>query len=485
MLVPRRIIHIPARKIILDLALRSGSPDREAVCPYNGRRNDFMHNLAGDARYAHMESLPFLDMQADFLSEKVKPISIHTSRTKEEFDAIQNYNVNLEDIDESWVYKYFDNIMYRLKEHNANTVKKAASLIEETNWWADTEDSGVIHTEKDDQIRETNYSALDLMKWSEKIPYLLRRLHERSKECSIGIFSLLVSYEKIRKKREHNVGTAREAKASEVLAAGVYFMNKQGFLTTRVLENKGNKWNPIWRWIQGRDGFRDDYFYNAMELLDILDRLEIDIKNEDPFNYQEDFISKLDVSHIIDNRDFMLQGRNFLNKKSIQELKRMPLENYGRVVEEERNESRVIYINNLMQEFIDYNNPNYIDKRTNMIDSIMLFIAIYNVKMKTKINLAKKAVRNGVYMESPRIPVLIDVRPILTNKEIPQSEFLVHSAFINTCGYLVLDYYDDGFYYLDIETALAYIKDSFYEIDRHKRYGTNFRFGTWKGPAQQ
>ena len=483
MLVTKSLIPLPSRKIIVDLALRNGLPDKEAVCPYKGRANYFNKYTIGDPRYSHLPAIKFFELQADFDANKIKPDhGPYTKRQPGEKDALDNYLIRLEDIDESWVIKYFENKVYGLKINNDNSLKLALMEIEDVRSWMDESDSDIMYTEKDMQVRDVGYSASELLKWEEKLPYLLKRLHEVSKSREIGIISLLIAYEKTRRDREYNKGTARNPKPTETINAGVYKMTRDGRLSVPPRENKGDKWNYMWKWIQGYEEYRDDYFYDAMEFLDILERLDIDIKNEDPFNYQEEFISKLEITYVPKNKNLMLRGRRVLNQRSVMEIKRMPLENYGKEVERIEFTNRLLDIENLVQQFLDYGNESYINKSRNKIDDIIRFMAMYNYKMGTDIQLSRKTVKEGIYMDSARIPFLFDVRVILTNKELPVADALIYKAFLHTSGYLILDVKTLGFYYLDIETALDYLQDNLSSNDLSARYGNNQKYGTWKGP---
>ena len=51
------------------------------------------------------------------------------------------------------------------------------------------------------------------------------------------------------------------------------------------------------------------YFADAVELIRVCEVLGIDIRNEDPRDYQKDDIAKLKVTYISKNRDYLSGSR--------------------------------------------------------------------------------------------------------------------------------------------------------------------------------
>jgi hypothetical protein len=469
MLVTKSLIPIPSRKVIVDLALRNGSPERGSTCPYNGRAR-FVYEQTKDFA-GSVIGLLSKPATADYNAHKQKPVpGPYRQRDSAEVERTVEYLTKLEDIDASWVYKYFENAVIGIKINAMNSIKEERKKHQEQRTFEDME--GDLVSEADLLIEKPKYSYVDVLSWKEKVPYIIKRLHEKSKSCGVSIMSLLIAYERVLR-----ANPGKDPKPTQVLEEGVYKMEKSGKISLRIMINKGPFHDHAMKWIRGQEGHVDSYLKDAMELLDICERLDIDIRNEDAEEYQEDYINSLTVLYITKNRDFFSSQSRSLNTAVLKELKQVVLDDYNkRTVTDQKLDWRLI-TGSKMQKFLDSDNP-AIDRNQNKEQEILIFMSLHDISKNVDSRIGRKRTRDGFYLNNGSNPLLIDVTDITLD---PNPNYQKVSALLHSSGYLVLVTNTKQLYYLDIVTAIQYQNDfNQKQVRDHKRYERNQKFGKWE-----
>jgi hypothetical protein len=463
----RRLIMMPAKKVITDLVSRNGFPDDDSVSPYKGQAKEFSRQFAlGEIP---VSALALIDSQADYNADKQQPgFGVYMPEVIRSGVHARRF----EEIDESYVVQYLKNVITGIKINRNNSIREENRRVRELNVMEDSDGDFVEVSATLEERYEI--SATDMQKYMEKLPYLLKRLHDKSKESGISLLSLLIAYEKAKKSvvlKNHDV------KPGEILAEGVYFMSSSGNITTRVTENK-HKVHEVWmKWIRGYEEFRDSYFYDAMELLNICDALKLSIAEEDPLEYQEDFISSLAITYIAKNREVVLRGCRPVNRSMLAELKTVTLGDYKRTQAEP---VKVFDIKKLarrkMQRFLGTSDENINSEQLRDRDVLSFTLALES-KTEQQIKISHAHTSDGFYMSDRTNPIIVDVSCIYGDTDRNKAECIIH-----TSGYLVLLSDTVEMYYMDIKLALEYIGDIMFGDPsvKNKRYSNGKSFGKWE-----
>lgn len=287
----------PARSLLEDLVLRTGLPTTESLSPYSGMQHVLFDQFKGRLSSVDLQFVfDRLREEDDYDADKQRPVA---GPWRLERTSSNAYLRRMEDIDESWVQKYLENVLTGIKINRSGGIREYESSNRETRTLTDSEGSSVDEGEL--LIGSYDYTPMDVTKAADKLPYLLKRMFDKSLQLGISAMSLIIAYEKARRQSDA-VGGVRPR---HILGNTVYYMNANGQLDGVLpsTANSGKKFPPACDWILGKD--RDSYFQDAMELLDVCDTLGIDITQEDPQDYQAEQIQKLKITYITKNREYL------------------------------------------------------------------------------------------------------------------------------------------------------------------------------------
>lgn len=471
-------ILLPTKKLIVELALRNGSASSESPSPYDGCLSytmDLLNKLTGGKGDFVGSYYALLDQQPDYNADKQCPVEgEYDSQTYIEETKPSEYEPStgkeayylrrLEDIDRSWVLQYIGNVIYGAVFNQSQSVKKFEKDNSTVSILIDEEDGEVIQASELLVEGDGDYSAIEVAKACEKIPYLLRRLHDKSKQLHISVISLLIAYEKAKRAvaLDHQMNSRRSENIQprHLLREGVYSMNVDGSLGGRLgadANNRSKYFKDAKMWLFGVEGYVDEYYNDAVELLHYYDVMDIDITNEDPATYQEDYISQLTILYISSNREYVQRKRNGFHKEVYNALKEIPLEFYEQPQEEEQDEYDII--ENTMNVF---NSSSFMSiERSNDFDehgpnlsnfvkkSINTFFGFFNVVYKASYNPNKMIQHNGFYFTKMETPLMLDLS-YFTGFDL----VLVHSS-----GYLVKKTESHRTLCLDVQVATEALSD--------------------------
>ena len=429
--------------------------------------------------------------QNDYNADKQRPVSgpyiKRTSRSGE-------YNRRLEDIDESWVRKYVTDAVTGLK------IRKSGGLREYRRSHAETrviENGEGERVEESDLLLEygnTSYRPMDVATAKSKLPYLLKRLHDKSVELRTSVLSLIRAY-------EIASSGGRKPMPKDILAATVYQMGADGTITGKFpgTANSGKVFPKARAWIAGE--FPDSYFDDAMELLRVCDVLGIDIRNEDPREFQADTIEKMRVTYISRNREY-LSGARSRNHSVLNDLACLSISDYS--IHQERKYRETQEIQDVLQAVSDCES-NELRHRLECLapdgDFDLFFrayagLVTFRVRKADLISASNTAHRKGIkYAENLLMPVLQDF--IVRDGFLYDPGNMAHPRIFHmkvlpgiypatTDGRVILHISGTAFLitrgnrlrFLDICTLAQYISDAKDGIT-DSTYGKNHKLGWW------
>lgn len=496
MLIDTRVLKIPSRRILEDLALRTGFPDREAVVPYNGMMDVTKEQFPHYYPAALLELLKSRQAYLDYDALKSNPDVGQYYKGRGPATNFDKLVVSrFEDIHPSWVREYLKNILTGFKLNNTFSINE----FERNNILRfmdeDSEDGGFSDKSENLSESEGSMSVEELEAYHEKLPYLLKRLHEKSKKVGISLISIVIAYEKAKRKLNIERAMNKQAKQSTnvppsyMKSAGVYLMGSNGYIQGEI-PNTDHKYGKWLRWVKGLDhetAEEAEYYDNAMELLSICERLSIDIKKEDAKDFEESFISTLTITYVSSNKDINKR----LNSSIFKRLGRASTSTYG-IVEATENESKAMLKNNMAKERASRFTLSRVPEISRMRDSRnvedsmrLLSVLLQNLHGKEYESISSKtSLSHNFYMKSSNEFMVFPVSSICVFKEDKELMFKPHrEAIMHSSGFLILLYGNTELFFLDYERAIEYAK---YVLtggnieDRDVKFGTA-NFGTWKG----
>jgi hypothetical protein len=403
--------------------------------------------LAKQIKDLNPEYLELLSGVKDYTSDMLQPRPGPYVKAP---NTDKQYLRKLEEIDESWVRSYLINAIIGLKLNRRDGVREYETGNRETLLLQGTD--GKTTEEKALLVQERKHTPEEIMVAVKKLPYLLKRLHLASIEKGIGLLSLIISYERAKDFIERT-DTRRSPDAPlypaprHIMQECVYSMAAYGTLYEHlnISHNSTKHLPPALKWIQGIQGYRDTYFESAMELLNVCETLDIDIKAEDPHDYQQEFIDKLVVTHVASN------------------------ERYAPDTVKPRTKSDLIQ--NTMQMYLDFsvNNENVPGET-----SIARFLALYNEAMNSTYDLRKCFTVDGFIYVSRGCPLQLDVSWLCRHESVKRT------ALIHADGVAVLCTASNWFYYQTVDVLSDYIKVYVKGKAQASSFAHNTKYGTWR-----
>lgn len=440
----------PAKTLLEDLVSRIGSPTTQSLSPYDGMRRVYQEQHLDN--YSEELVLDLLKGCPDYNPASQKPIAgpyVPASEKPSNAPTLQR----LEDIDASWVAQYLRDALIGLKIRNCNSLKEYKYQNQEVYMFRSNDGEGFV-SPADQLVEYHQYTPITVLEACAKLPYLLKRLQDKSIMLRVSVMSLIIAYEKAKRIQP-------DPKPSQILRMGVYQVDGNGNLFDYCMPdsaNSGRVFPAARSWIAGRDP--DPYFYDALELLQVCTVLGIDITQEDPTVFTPEFIENLKVTYISKNRNY-LQGctrvnGNVLNKLST--LQVTPLQPPAA-----KPYTRLDVIEDTIQAILEAQSASQL-----MLDEpakpeiINNFLAAYAAHTNgVPLTYEDFITRDGfLYRKSaPNTVYQVLVKEFL-RRPSPPSDLQTVAAIIHTSGYAFLISKDARVIYVSLATLTHYIKGS-------------------------
>lgn len=317
MLIITNPIRLYGRKVVTDLALRSGCVNANSFSASNGLAS-LVDKMWSEPTFASKEAL-FQD-QVDFDADLIQPhfTEYDYDAETEEFERETPYNPavdktdfdryyrRLEEIAEDYLEKYVCNLVYTIcrlsggaKAFNYKHAVAPTLFDVEDNTateLADLETDGQKDAWSEGAINE----ALTRM------PYVLKRLHNLSRYTGIHMLSFVSSYIVAREKnqRMRMAGSTRLLKRNAVISENVWACDRMGNATHKIaVSNKNLKAYEMFDWIEGEVDKYQAYKEDVTNFMHYVKVLNIDI-TDDMQKYGQEFVSKLSVTTLTPNTQY-------------------------------------------------------------------------------------------------------------------------------------------------------------------------------------
>jgi hypothetical protein len=493
-------VLLRTKSLIVDLASRRGEPNQESPSPYRGQLTAALSQFNTLSDYDGY-FIDVLAQQIDYNADKQCPQdceydptyyndSTRPTQYNPSVGGTPMYLRRLEDIPEDWVTSYLTNAIIAAKKNKKDSVQAYSSKHRVGRTFVDDDEEETTEAELVTE-NQNDYSPKEIMKAKEKIPYLLRRLHDKSKEMKVHLISMIIATEKAQ--RDVDLQNRRDSTTKNVnlqpmriLKHDVYKMNPDGTIGPRFgadANKNDDRFKAAWAWRRDGDYEKDPYYNDMVNLLHYYNVMGINIREEDPFTYQEDFISSLTVLYITSNRDYVLRKHRGFHKEVYEALRTLPLEviENSSAMSEFDKDDMVLNTVNIYNDSVFLKNEykfrlgNLTSKEaTKFAEEMEMFMVYYNLINQEKINMSKIITIDGFFYLDNETPLLLKVSNI--SKERNNSSFidLTGEALFNENGYLVK--LSDGHKteFLDVAVAVDYLSDVY-----QSRQGIGF--GRWEG----
>lgn len=280
----------------------SGSPTTENLSPYRGMTEVLRKQMVGANGTLDFKSLVshVAISIGDYDAYKQKPVA-GPYRKREPGEEIPEDTIltRLEDIDESWLENYVRSgiIGYKIRGDGRSAYMRSAK---EAIIFQNSE--GEYLTDADLMKDRDNTTDLHILEARAKLPYLLKRVHFKSKQLGVSLISMYGVFLKI--------GGNQSTPPRDMLRGHtIWRMNSLGFITTPYPEtaNQNPGFGENLRYIKGMAP--DEFYQDLLEFRDTLDVLGIRLWEEDPKEFDEKFMAGLVVKYVMSNNEFLWKGQ--------------------------------------------------------------------------------------------------------------------------------------------------------------------------------
>lgn len=288
----------PSRTVTEDVLTRLGEPDNYSFTPFNGLEQLVRDQFKGSLRDRFNMS-EFLEYVQD---NDLDPKKINKAEMLYGLELQEKQNAGytrLEELieDQAPVEKYMRDLLIGYKKNSNSPFNKNAAQL--TYTFKDEEGREV--EEKFLQKKDSVYDLESYYKVIEEIPYLLKQIHQRSKQIHAHLFSFLRAYILIR--RSHPTG---EIQPQEFSHYELYRIKSDGSfdrMFDHAKDNRGEDYPYARRFICG-EYVHDNAYKACMKLATDLDIIGVDIAYEDPKQYNNSFINRLVCTYIPKNEEY-------------------------------------------------------------------------------------------------------------------------------------------------------------------------------------
>lgn len=305
-----KILEYPNCSIVEDMLSREGLPDEYSFTPYEGCGHMMKEQFSGKQGDVIVTPKMVANSHGDFSAEKIRPNDDGINRDVH-CSEVTAYYTKLEDITRDWVVKYVKEVIIGYKRNKGGLKQERYELATSYKMYDDEDE---VYVDVHDLIeKEREFTTEEIIEAMDKLPYLLKQLHEGSLRYRGSLLSFIIAYEKFCKSGEGSKdGVMRPRHA---IASGVWKMDKYGNLTEKFDEaaNTCEPFRSLFAWICGAD--KNDIYYKAyIELMKVLTVLQVDITKEDPRDYNGAFIRKAVCTYIASNEEYM-ETYGFVDRK--------------------------------------------------------------------------------------------------------------------------------------------------------------------------
>lgn len=420
-------LKYPSKTIVEDVLSRTGVSTVDAFTPYSGM-GDLLIKRIGDVR-----KIDFIN-PADVLDDmsEFNPIKKKTAMENNGEFLEGDYAILEVDIPEKDVRSYVDNCVYHYTKHSRSALNKSFAENQPTrSLFIDNNGKSVFYEESDVIERDSrDITTDDIISATEKLPYILKSLHEGSKKYRGSLLSFIIAVEKFKKEMPGEIMASRH-----LINYGVYMVSTSGDIVGRFSHDDNKKGTYIFlkEWAMGFHS--DDVYYKLyIELIDICYILGVDLTQENAIDYQSDFMNKMMVTYLASNREYT-ETYGFMDKHILNILSPDALFSINKGLLD--NTDPVSFNKSMLSETIAVNTEILKFKNSNWYTDLNLvntFLQQYLSFKKKDIKLIKDfKINKGLYTTASDVYVTVDIGFVFHGIGTKIQEV----SLLSECGYLI------------------------------------------------
>ncbi len=273
MLVQYWTVDVPYKSVIADLASRDGKAGPDNY-PFDGMRSYLEQKCRN----------PNIAAWMDALCNSTEDFDIRNEKFCEAYHNSLPYRC-IDEVPVTALQSFMEQKLYGATHYTSSSaVQYHYSTLEQYTLPVGEDE----HSEFENAFKSESmaYSPEELTVWKRKLPYLVKRLVDRSEVYGVNVMSGIVARIRCAKRREN-------VTLSNLL--------KQGILSYpfNIPLDRSMVPEAFVQWITGVQ--QDEYYDDMCELCNICARLNINLANENPTLYTKEFVSKLASDYIVEN----------------------------------------------------------------------------------------------------------------------------------------------------------------------------------------
>lgn len=411
-IVEDKILDYPSMTVLEDLLTRDNNPNEYSFTPYSGCAKLLKQQFKDNRDGLIITAKDIINDAADFKASKAKPNDDGVNRDYKACEASDNYHRRLEDIPADFVYNYVLQAIIGFKKHDKglkqmrNEMKTVESFYDEEN------DEYIVIT--DTLVKEEHSTSEEILQAREKLPYLLKQLHEGSILKRGSLLSFIIAAEKIKTMRSFD----GDFEPRYLVNKGVYRVDKKGNPTRKfvISDNTGEPFRSLVAWIHESQNIYENHIYTRAkeELLRVLSILDIDIKTEDCTWYTEAVVCDALCTYLPTNTEY-LRTYGLDNKKLSTQYSAEEIINFSETIGMEKEafyepESITSYVDEIVLMVRQLHSMGIwkINPR-----GVKEFLDYYNINIKScKTDLHRYDVSRGILELAGEDFFLVDIRKI-------------------------------------------------------------------------
>ncbi len=305
--------NYPSKSVIEDIVTRSGLPDEDSFTPFAGRMEDLNSQFSGSSQQSRFKL-------ADFL-EYVKNRDLDPSAIKvADRDGILQSSVKhaggfktLEDLaafgnEDDTVGKYLMNLCVGFKKDSESAYNQTRDYYTRTirNYNGDDEDEieeKYLLEQEDDRLSNEEYEQV-----LTELPYLIKSMWSYSKRMQGNLFSFAFAYADIVERKHGSTNVS----VQDFRNYTTYGIKSDGTFWKTFIHANDNKYTIYQGFMKvfTAPGSHMDVYSLCMKFLNSLKILGIDFHNEDPRQFNNDFIKSMVCTYLPSNEQYINEYKN-------------------------------------------------------------------------------------------------------------------------------------------------------------------------------
>lgn len=327
----KKIKAIPSRSIVNDVAWRDGPATYESYSPFEGCYSMLVNQFNTDVKRRKFNLKEFVDWAGEFDPEKIGVVNETVD------DTLEDEEDSTGALDEEDATAYTGKDLEGLYKHSPAALVKFFS-IKLTQYFTYSNSPynnqtinplklvGIDEKESEAELRviEAEDAQLDEL-LRERLPYLIKRIHEKSTELRVSLFYLLSTYHKLVYEEGMDPCSIRP---KQVYDYPYIHMNGNGN-HDRLMDYKNDEKQPyakVAREFLTRPDLNDPYYRNCMEFVELLDRAGIDMMQQDWSKFNSDFVQSIRITALPTDEEFFTDNEALLKKYLTPEMLFTPVE---------------------------------------------------------------------------------------------------------------------------------------------------------------